>query len=97
MSTPRGRGPRWYLIPLRVFLVTFLVTLVGFAVSLLLSILGVVTAAKLRGVPPDLRLAYRDIALPAAMVIGLIVLVSALVMEIRYYRQAKALASIEAS
>ena len=34
------RKPRWYAIPARVLFVTFLLTLLSFAVSLLLSILG---------------------------------------------------------
>ncbi|HUJ94488.1 MAG TPA: hypothetical protein VLW84_04415 [Terriglobales bacterium] len=87
--------PRWYLIPVRVALVTFLVTLLAFAVSLLLGILGVVIGARLRGVPPRMVLAYRVVAVPAAAVVGSIVLISAVVMEVRHYRQAKALAEIE--
>jgi hypothetical protein len=87
--------PRWYLIPLRVFLVTFLVTLLSFAVSLLLGILGLVIAARLQGAQLNLTTAYRHIALPFAAVVGVIVLITASVMEIRQYRQTKALAEIE--
>ena len=87
--------PRWYLIPVRVLLVTFLLTLLSFAVSLLLGILGLVIAARLRGLHPNLPTAYRYIALPAAAAVGAIVLISASVMEIRHYRQTKALAEIE--
>jgi hypothetical protein len=83
------------LIPLRVLLVTFLLTLLSFAVSLLLGILGLVIAARLRGIHPNLSIAYRYIALPAAAVVGAIVVICATVMEIRNYRQAKALAEIE--
>ena len=90
-----GRKPRWYLIPLRVLLVTFLFTLVGFAVSLLLGILGMVAGAKLRGQTPNMTLAYRDIAMPSAVVVGAIVLVFSLFLEIRHYRQAKTLDRIE--
>lgn len=89
-----GRNPRWYLIPARVFLVTFVVTLLSFAVSLLLGILGVVLAAKLRGVHPNMTLAYRDVAFPTAAIVFAIIVVSATVMEIRHYRQAKALGRI---
>jgi hypothetical protein len=94
-SSPASRSPRWYGIPARVLVLTFIGTLICFAVSLFLAILGTVTLAALRGVHPDMRLAYRDIALPAAGVAGSIILVLALVMEIRHYRQAKTLSAIE--
>jgi hypothetical protein len=89
------RRLRWYLIPLRVLLVTFLLTLLSFAVSLLLGIVGVVVGAKLRGGTPNMQVAYRDVAAPTAAAVCAIVLVSSLFMEIRNYRRAKALAGIE--
>ncbi len=93
---PHGRSPRWYMIPVRVVLVTFISTLISFAVSLFLGIVGTVIVSAVRGVHhPDMRLAYRDVALPFAVVAGSIILVLALVMEIRHYRQTKALAAIE--
>jgi amino acid transporter len=93
-SPHKTRKPRWQAIPLRVLLVTFLLTLFSFAISLMLSILGVVIAAKLHGVHPDMRIAYRHIALPVAMVAGSIVLILSIVMEIRHYRQSKTLDGI---
>ena len=75
-------------------LVTFLLTLLSFAISLLLGILGVVVGAKLRGITPNLAIAYRIFAVPIAAVVGSVVLVSAIVLEVRHYRQAKALAEI---
>jgi hypothetical protein len=87
--------PRWYWIPMRVLLVTFLLTVLSFAVSLLLSILGLVIAARLHGAELNLSTAYRHIALPVAAVVGAVVLISASVMEIRQYRQTRALAEIE--
>lgn len=90
-----ARTPHWYGIPVRVLLVTFIGTLMCFAMSLLLAILGIVIAAKLRGVHPDMRIAYRLIALPAAVGAGVAILVTMLVMEIRRYRQTKALSVIE--
>jgi hypothetical protein len=86
--------PHWYLIPVRVLLVTFLLTLLSFAVSLLLGILGTVIAGRLKHVHPNMTLAYRHVALPTAAVIAGIVLVGATIMEIRNYRQAKALTGI---
>jgi hypothetical protein len=94
-SAPASRPPRWYTIPLRVCLVTFIVTLLCFALSLLLAILGTVIFAAVRGVHPDMRIAYRQVALPLAAVAGSIVFVLALLMEIRHYRQSKTLSAIE--
>jgi hypothetical protein len=89
------RPPRWYAIPVRVLLVTFIGTLISFAVSLLLGIIGTVAVAALRGVHPNMTVAYRQVALPAAVVAGSIIFVLALAMEIRHYRQSKTLAAIE--
>jgi len=89
------RKPRWYLIPVRVLLVTFLLSLLTFAVTLLLGILGLVAGAHARKIHPDMTIAYRHIALPSAGVVGAIVLVSSIFMEVQRYRRAKALASIE--
>ena len=62
---------------------SLLLALLSFAVGLLLGILGVTVIAWLRGVHPDLTLAYRDIALPAAAILGLIALVAAIAVEFR--------------
>ena len=80
---------------MRVLLVTFIGTLISFAVSLLLGMLGTVVVSALRGVHPNMTVAYRLIALPAAVVAGSIIFVLALAMEIRHYRQSKTLAAIE--
>jgi amino acid transporter len=89
------RKPRWYLIPVRVLPVTFVMTLLSFAVSLLLGILGVALAAKLRGVRLNMTISYRQVAIPAAAMVGAIIAVSAIFMEVRHYRQARALERIE--
>ena len=90
-----SRAPRWYLIPVRVLLVTAVVSLLSFAISLLLGICAVLLAAKLRHIHPDLRIAYRFIAAPAAGMVAAIVLVSAAFMELRHYRRVKVLRRIE--
>ena len=95
MPTTRRRKPRLILVPLRALLVTFLVTLLSLAVSLLVAIVGIVIYSRVRATPPNLTLAYRNIAAPCALVAGVIVLVLSLMMEIRHYGQAKALWSIE--
>ena len=91
-STPRP--PRWYTIPVRVLLVTFIGTLICFAVSLLLGILATVIVAVIHHAHPNLPAAYRMIALPMAAVAGCIIFVLALFMEIRHYRQMKSLSGI---
>ncbi|HEV8046445.1 MAG TPA: hypothetical protein VGP35_01860 [Terriglobales bacterium] len=95
LSKNPASEPKWYIVPARILLITFLVTLLSFAVSLLLGIVGIVIAARLRGLHPNLTIAYRHVAFPAAAVIGAIALISASVIEIRHHRQAKALAQIE--
>ena len=92
---PTPRPPRWYTIPVRVFLVTFIGTLLSFAISLLLGILGTVIISALHHVHPNMIAAYRLIALPAALVAGSIIFVLVLAMEIRHYRESKTLAAIE--
>ena len=91
---PTPRPPRWYAIPVRVLLMTFIGTLISFAVSLLLGIMGTVVVSARHGVHPNMTVAYRLIALPAAIVAGSIIFVLALAMEIRHYRQSKTLAAI---
>jgi hypothetical protein len=91
---PKPRSVRWYAIPVRVLLVTFIGTLISFAVSLLLGILGTVVMSSLRHVNPNMTVAYRHIALPVALVAGSVIFVLALSMEVRHYRQSKMLAAI---
>ena len=90
-----SRSPRWYGIPLRVAAVTFIGTLLCFAVSLLLAIVGTAVASKLRGMHPDMRIAYRYIAIPMALVAGSMILVLSISLEVRHYRQMKTLSGIE--
>jgi uncharacterized BrkB/YihY/UPF0761 family membrane protein len=93
--SPKSRPPRWYAIPVRVLLVTFIGTLISFAVTLFLGIVGTVAFSSVRGTHPNMTIAYRHIALPVAVVAGSIIFVLALAMEIRHYRQSKTLADIE--
>jgi hypothetical protein len=88
-------GPRWIGIPVRVFAMTFLLTLLSFAVALLLSIMGTVVYSQVKHVAPNLAFAYRRIAFPFAITVGAIVLVLLLGMEVRNYRQRKTLEGIE--
>ena len=87
--------PLWVGIPVRVLAVTFLLTLLSFAVALLLSILGTMVYSEAKHIAPNLPFAYRHIAFPFAVTVGAMVLVLSLVMEIRNYRQRRTLAGIE--
>jgi hypothetical protein len=86
--------PRWYWVPVRVLLITFLLTLLTFAVCLFLGIIFLVIYSLVRGMHPNMALAYRHFAFPAAILVASILLVIATIMEIRGYRQAKTLAGI---
>lgn len=89
------RKPSLILVPVRALLITFLITLLSFAVSLQLGIIGFVIYRHASGKQVSLALAYRMIAFPTAAVVAVVVLTIALTMETRRYRQAKALAGIE--
>src|ERR1700733_11159941 len=89
------RSPHWYGVPVRIALVTFIGTLLCFSVILLFAIFGTVILAAMHGVHPDMRVAYRHVALPVAVVAGSIVFVLTVVTEIRHYRQSKTLSAIE--
>ena len=92
-STPHP--PRWYAVPFRVLLLTFIGTLLTFAVSLLFGILGTIIVSAIRGHHPNMTIAYRNVALPAAVVAAAVILVAAFISEVRRYRQVRALAAIE--
>jgi len=83
------------MVALRAAFFTFLVTLLSFAVGLLLGIVGVLVYAYVEKIKPDMRLAYLDVAAPFAVVVGLVVLVLTVAMEIKHYRQSKTLGGIE--
>ena len=94
-SVSASRAPHWYGIPARVALLTFLGTLLSFAASLLLAIIGMLVVWKVQGAHPDMRIAYRSIALPAAMLGGALAFLFSLYTEVRHYRQCKTLTAIE--
>ncbi len=90
-TMPAARVPspliRWFLVPLRVLLVTFLLALLSFALCLFVGILGLAITAAMRGGHPNMTIAYREIAFPAAIVAGGAALIVAIVMEIRHRPQ----------
>jgi len=90
-------SPRWYWIPLRILLVTFLITLLSFAFSLLAGILRLVITSRSQGIHPDMTAAYRHVALPLAVCTAVVAFIAVTLLEIRTYRQTKALAQIARS
>jgi len=95
MGKTSSDGPRCIGVPVLALAMTFLFTLLSFAVALLLSIMGTVVYSQVKHVAPNLTFAYRHIALPFAITVGAIVLALSLGMEVRNYRQRKALEGIE--
>jgi hypothetical protein len=95
MGRTDAGGSRCFGILARVFLMTFFLTLLTFAVTLLLSILGTLVYAQVKHVAANFGYAYRWIAFPCAITAGAIVLVLSLIMEIQNYRQRKILEGIE--
>jgi hypothetical protein len=90
-----SRSPHWYGVLVRIFLLTFIGTLLCFSVTLLLSLIGTVAAAVIHGVHPDMRIAYRHLAVPIGVIEAAIILICASVLEIRHYHRARTLSAIE--
>jgi hypothetical protein len=91
MSSPSiSAPPRWYGVLFRAGAITFLGTLLTFAVSLFLSIVGTFLVATVRGRHPNMPFAYRYIAMPVALAAGCILLLGSLIYEIRQFRQSRA-------
>src|SRR5450432_154258 len=90
-----SRSPRWYGIPLRVLLLTFIGTLLTFAFSLMFAIAGLSLYWALHGLHPNMASAYRRIALPVSVVSGAVIFLLSVVAEVRRYRQLKTLSAIE--
>lgn len=82
---------------LRVVFITFLLTLLTFALTLLCSIVGLLIVGELRGglTHVNMAIAYRHIALPVAITVGPIVLILAFIYELRRYFRMRALARLE--
>jgi uncharacterized membrane protein len=75
------------LLLLRCVVITFLITILAFAIALFLGISGIVAAGLFRGGGVNLVNAYRHVAAPAALVVLIAAFVVTLVYEVRYYRR----------
>ena len=81
------RKPRLPGVFARALLITFVLTLLAFAVTLLLAIIGFSLFGLLQGHRPDMANAYKYIAAPMAAVTATVILITALITEFRRYRQ----------
>ena len=77
--------PRLFFVPFRILIITFALTALTMAVSLMGGLLFTLISASLHGVQPDVASAYRNIAFPVIRVASVIAFLVASVMEVRYY------------
>ena len=82
----RSNLSRFFTSTVRVLFTTLIFTAGGMGLGLLLGIIGLVTYGLIAGVQPDMRNAYRHVAIPLAITIGCVAFVGALVLEVRARR-----------
>jgi amino acid transporter len=70
----------------RVLFTTLIFTAGGMGLGLLLGIISLVGYGLIAGVQPDMRNAYRHVAIPVAIAIGCAAFAGALVLELRTRR-----------
>jgi hypothetical protein len=70
----------------RVLFTTLLFSAGGMGLGLFLGIIGMITYGLAAGVQPDMRNAYRHVAIPVAITIGFVAFLGALVLEVRARR-----------
>jgi len=69
-----------------VLFTTLLFTCGGMGVGLLLGIIGMIVYGLVAGVQPDMRNAYRHVAIPVAIAMGSLAFAGALTLEFRKSR-----------
>ena len=85
-ARPRSKVFILFTSTVRVLFTTLLFTAGGMGLGLLLGILGMITYGLVTHVQPDMRNAYRHVAIPMALTIGSLAFLGALVLEIRARR-----------
>jgi hypothetical protein len=83
---PRGRVSRALGSTARVLFTTLIFTAGAMGLGLLLGIICLVTYGLIAGVQPDMRNAYRHVAIPVAVTIGCLAFAGALALELRARR-----------
>jgi amino acid transporter len=88
MSLPAQRSKLsiFFTATVRVLFTTLIFTAGAMGLGLLLGIIGMVAYGLVAGVQPDMRNAYRHVAIPLAIAIGGVAFVGALVLEVRARR-----------
>ena len=88
MSTAQQRSKISILFTstVRVLFTTLIFTAGAMGLGLLLGIIGMIIYGLAAGVQPDMRNAYRHVAIPLAVTIGCIALIGALYLEVRARR-----------
>jgi hypothetical protein len=77
----------------RALVLTVLIALLAFAVSLFLAIVGIVLVAMVRGGAVDMAFAYRHVAAPLAVIVFCVTLVYLLISAVRDVRRSRAAAT----
>ena len=70
----------------RLLFTTLIFTAGGMGAGLLLGIICMVTYGLIAGVQPDMRSAYRHVAIPLALIIGSAAFLGAILLEVRARR-----------
>jgi len=84
----RQPGPiaRAVTFTVRVLFTTLIFAAGGMGLGLLLGILGLISYGLIAGVQPDMRNAYRHVAIPLAIAIGSLAFAGAVILEFRSAR-----------
>jgi amino acid transporter len=82
----RSKISIFFTSTVRVLFTTLIFTAGAMGLGLLVGIIGMVTYGLVAGVQPDMRNAYRHVAIPLAITIGCIALIGALYLEVRARR-----------
>ena len=93
----KSRKPAFAGVLFRVILITLLLTLLTFAVTLLGAILVLAIVGELHGGlnHVNMSVAYRHVALPTAITVAVVALIAVSIYEIRRYLQSRTLARLD--
>ena len=86
VTSPVTRPRRW-AVAVRIALITGLVTIVAFALALLAGVVSLALFNLIRGGAVQMAGAYRQFAVPVAVLAFVVALVAASVYEVRLYRR----------
>jgi len=87
-SSPQRRPKQTAVLGsiLRVLVTTLLFTAGGMGVGLFLGIVGTVVYGMIKGGPIDMTNAYRHVAIPVALLAGVVALAGSAILEVRSRR-----------